>query len=362
MDKELELLTNNLNEYIEDGTNRSQPAIDKVLKDGELLTDRIATLGEEGSLSFSSNGGVKVKVAEESFVMHNNAITQTADKLGVNGKHVRDLINSDEQWQRDLIAHTLNQFSQHSTRNRVLVREVAGQVRAVLSDKYRRFNSHNIYSTFLEASANLGMQIIDAHYNDLITYIEVMYPKVFQVPTDNNGTEYLSFGSRLRHSDFGRSRLDMNMFTFKVKCLNGWVGESIMKQVHLGSTLPEAIEFANDTMEADTKAQQLALRDVVSSVLSGDNIQAVVKKIKESSQKKLDFKDEYKKLVAAGSLTKADVEVLDKIVTDGDPEQGMQGRNTLWKLSNGINALGNVSEDPTKKREFEELAGQLIDL
>lgn len=289
--------------------------------------------------------------------MHDNAIAQLGARFGVPTGYLKNLSRG-EQWQRELAAKTLNEFAGNIERERLLLRTVDGQMRAALSDRYRRINSMKVFLTFLLAAQEANSVLVDAHAGEVKNFMEVVHPEVVEFDTPNNGVEYVVFGARYRDSDFGAGASELRAFMLKVVCLNGMTGQQILKEVHLGGTIPENIEISQDTIVKDTEARAGFVRDAMNSVWKPQYKEMMVEKIKGASMKEVDVEKEVEKLPKLG-LSKEEANSLRTILINNDPENGLQGAPTLWKLTNGLTAMARDA-GPERGRELERIAGQMI--
>lgn len=332
--------------------------LERIERDNSMLQDFVLPLGEKSPITFEANGSIKMSFEGEQYSLHNNGLIQLAEKFGVPQKYLKYLNGT--EWGRQLAQKVLTEHKLNIARQRVLVRTVGNEARAVLSDKYRRLNSDQIYESFITESKNAGAYIYDAQYNDTKSYISTIIPQVFEVPTENNGTVFSVFGARIANSDFGDGALDVRAFQMNCVCLNGMVSETQLKQIHLGRRLPDNLNFSKKTYELDTSAMASAVKDIMKSVLSVDRIKQSAESIKAASSQLIDVEQEIKKLPRMGML-KNEVEQVERKLLQGSTEEGIQGKLSKWKLSQAITAVSNDIGD-RRKQELDELAGQLIKL
>jgi hypothetical protein len=151
----------------------------------------------------------------------------------------------------------------------------------------------------------------------------------------------------------------MRAFLLNGACLNGMVRESVMKQVHLGSRLPDNLQLSQETYELDTRTTVSAIRDLTRSLFGRENIMQKAIEIQGASEINVDFGSELNQLVKVGSLHKSDGENVDKILMRNDPNDGVQGGSTLWKLTQAITAHAR-DLDPFRSRELHEISGALL--
>lgn len=342
-----------------------QATMERLINEGKMAQDYIAPIGvnlkaQEHApvITFTGDNALMMNMPDGQFTMHDNAIGQMADRMGIPQRYLRSLA-SGEPWAIALAAYLLNQHSDWTQRSRVLVRTVGTQVRGILSDSYRRLNSVEILTAFVQEAAGQGAVISDAYMNDTKVWAETILPTPITVPTKNNGDVIIFAGARFSTSDYGDGAVDMRAFLLNGACLNGMVRESVMKQVHLGSKLPDNLALSQQTYELDTKTTVSAVKDLTKGLFSKDNLMAKAVEIQGASEVEVDFDRELKKLTSNGGLLKQEGKEVEKILMRNNPDDGVQGGATLWKLTQAITAHARELT-PERSRELHELSGQLL--
>lgn len=342
-----------------------QATMSRLIEEGKIAQDYIAPIGvnlkaQEHSpvITFSGESRLMMNMPDGQFSLHDNAIAQLADRMGIPQRYLRSLA-SGEPWAIMLAAHLLNQHSDWTQRSRVLVRTVGHQVRGVLSDSYRRLNSVEILTAFVQEAAGQGAVISDAYMNDTKVWAETILPTPVTVPTKNNGDVVIFAGARFSTSDYGDGAVDMRAFMLNGACLNGMVRESVMKQVHLGSKLPDNLALSQQTYELDTKTTVSAVQDLTRGLFSADTIKRKAYEIQGASEMEVDFDRELKKLTGNGWLLKQESKEVEKILMRNNPDDGVQGGATLWKLTQAITAHARELS-PERSRELHEISGELL--
>lgn len=342
-----------------------QETMSRLIEEGKIAQDYIAPIGvnlkaQEHSpvITFSGDSRLMMNMPDGQFSLHDNAIAQLADRMGIPQRYLRNLA-SGEPWAIMLAAHVLNQHSDWTQRSRVLVRTVGHQVRGVLSDSYRRLNSVEILTAFVQEAAGQGAVISDAYMNDTKVWAETILPTPITVPTKNNGDVIIFAGARFSTSDYGDGAVDMRAFMLNGACLNGMVRESVMKQVHLGSKLPDNLALSQQTYELDTKTTVSAVQDLTRGLFSADTIKRKAYEIQGASEMEIDFDRELKKLTGNGWLLKQESKEVEKILMRNNPDDGVQGGATLWKLTQAITAHARELS-PERSRELHEISGELL--
>ena len=360
------VVINKVQRMIDGKTADVQSTMERLVNEGKIQQDYIAPIGvnlkandHSPVITFDGQGdSLLMNMPDGQFDLHTNAIRQLADRMGIPQRYLLSLAGG-EAWARQLAATLLNEHSDWTQRSRVLVRTVGQQVRGVLSDSYRRLNSVEILTAFIQEAAGQGAVISDAYMNDTKVWAETILPTPITVPTAKNGDVVIFAGARFSTSDYGDGSVDMRAFLLNGACLNGMVRESVMRQVHLGSKLPDTIALSQRTYELDTQTTVSAVRDLTKGLFSKDNLMQKALEIQGASEIEVDMEKEIKKLTRDGGLLKAEGKEVEKILMKNDPDDGVQGASTLWKLTQAITAHARELT-PERSRELHEISGQLM--
>lgn len=360
-----QVVMNKVQKMIDGRSSDVHATMERLVNEGRIAQDYIAPIGanlkrneHHPVITFSGDEVLMMNMPYGQFSIHSNAVGQLANRMGVPQRYLRTLADG-EVWEKQLAARILNEHSGWTQRARVLVRTIGTQVRGVLSDSYRRLNSVQILTAFIEESGKQGAVVSDAYMNDTKVWAETILPQPFLVPTKNNGDVMIFAGARFSTSDYGDGAVDMRAFLLNGACLNGMVRESVMKQVHLGSKLPDNLSLSNRTYELDTKTTVSAVQDLTRGLYSTDNIMEKAYEIQGASEIEVDFEKEIKKLTKDGSLLKQEGQEVEKLLMKNDPEDGVQGGATLWKLTQAITAHARELS-PERSRELHEISGALM--
>jgi len=351
------VLQEKVSKRIELGKARAIKTLQQIQEDSAGLNDYHGYLGKGGNFSFHSNGVLKAVMGEENYSINSHAISQAGGRLGIPTKYIRELAQG-TKWERDLAANILNDHSENSKINKVLVRTVGDQVRGIVSERYKRLNTSGIYAQFLDATNRNSAVVIDAHLSETKSYLETMIPQMFKIETPNNGDVHVMFGARISNSDFGAGSLEVRTFMMQAVCLNGMVRESALKQKHLGSKISDDILSSQRTVDLDTEAQGSYVNDVVGTLLSKAGIKKQIESIQASSAKEMDMQGELKKL--SKSINKAEVSLVEKVLMENNPNDGIAGTGSAWKMSQAITAVARDTEDGMKRRDLEEIGGSYL--
>jgi hypothetical protein len=321
---------------------------------GSALTFDYGVEPEYAPLTVRVGGG-------EPMTIHRHALGQTAQKAGIPERYLTELVKSPEAWRRELAARTLNdhfnndrvESSEDLSTSRHLIRAVHGDVRAVLSDRYRRLDSRPLVDAFANSCNAIGAVPVQGTVTDVRVALKAFLPMVFEpVPG-----EVMCLGVEWSNSDFGAGKHACRAFIYRLWCLNGATMEDVLSQVHLGGRMADDIEFSDRTYRLDTAAQVSALQDVVKGTLGPKNVNTLLDTIKSANDKEIDWKNIASKL--SKKLLKEELKAV-RDAFDSEDVINLPPQKTLWRASNAVSWIAGHTEDATRKLELERLAGEVI--
>ena len=346
------------------GPDARQSILD-LLERGKVMRDYIVP---EKELNYASDGNSVLMAFSDtesgkgvSMSMHPNAIEQIGGRNKIPPSYIKMLYGG-KPWQKHLCAIILDKHAANPPDGKggnVLIRSVAGEARAMLSDKYRRLNMAPIFAAFANDAHKQGAMLWNGICGDLKSYLEVVVPTVHEINTPRNGTVFMAFGMRLSSSDFGTGSVEVRMFNVQGACANGMCYESLMREIHLGKRIDASnFTFSRRTYELDTETVRSAVSDITAEILSPSGIAKAVDRIMESSEEQIpDMAKAIKALPSVG-LTKEESEEVQRLLMTSDPDDGVQGELTKWKMQQAITAAARTAA-PVRMREMQEIAGNL---
>ena len=316
-------------------------------------------IGAELILPELQNDG-HTRFVPKNFTINMHAVRQVAAKLNIPATYLIDLLQGDG-WQKKLGYEILNTHNGWTDRNKMLLRTVGTDVRAFLSDSYRRLDSEMIFGTHIDELMSNGAQLADGYMDDTRFMVESLLPHPIEVHTELNGIIFLAFGVRMDSSDYGAKALDLRQFIMQGVCLNGMVRQSVLRQVHLGSKLPDNLSLSAETYKLDSMTTASAVRDLTKNLYSTEAIKDRMIEVKAASTEIVSADAVLTNLFKTGKLFKGETEEVGKLLMRNDPMTGIQGESTLWKLTQGITAYANNdSVDMIRRMELQEVAGDLF--
>jgi hypothetical protein len=294
-----------------------------------------------------------VSFRDENHGLHKNAFGQVVGRAGIPRAFANELQDSGDAWQRDLLAHNLNEiYAKQNTDKRYLARSVNGEIRGWMSDRYARYDSRPVLDTFIAGLQSIGALALNGTATDTRWSIKAVMPQVHEpVPG-----EVLVYGLELLNSDFGNGALHVRSFIDRLWCWNLCSGEDAIKKTHLGAKLGDDIQYSQKTYALQTETQASAVGDVVKHLLSADACEAMNATIAKAADNEVSW-DQVKgrlKTLRVGEQEKV------KDLFEGQDTYNLPEGKSVWRLSNAVSWLATGLEDAERKLDLERVAGKLV--
>lgn len=288
--------------------------------------------------------------------LHRHALGQLASKAGVPGAYLDTLATSDNGALREQAAQILTTHYRKTdlAASRHLVRTTEGEVRAVLSDRYRRLDSRILLESFAEVCQEYGALPVDATMSDVRVQLKAYLPVIFE-PVPN---EVMLVGLAWNNSDFGAGAHGASITVLRMWCTNKATGDVIIRQVHSGRRLEaEGVAFSPETIELDTRANASALKDIARSALGPGKVNALMQQIRDAHEQKMTW-DALRKRIANGT-TKSEQDQI-KAAFESDDTINMPAGQTAWRGSNAVSWIAGQVKDTDRRLDLERLSGALM--
>ena len=177
---------------------------------------------------------------------------QLADKLKIPFAYFERMRGE----QPALLDRNVNTWLQ-SDGDRRMIRTLDGQVRAVLSDRYRRLDNFDLAENVLPILQRLdGARFESVELTDTKMYLKVITPRVnFEVAPG----DIVQAGIVITNSEVGCGTLSVQPLVFRLVCRNGLIAsDHALRKTHVGRALGAETESVNvyrdDTLAADDRA------------------------------------------------------------------------------------------------------------
>lgn len=292
---------------------------------------------------------------QERYGITNVARRQLADKLKIPFAYFERM----REDQPRLLDDNINTWLHADDEPRML-RTLDGNVRAVLSNRYRRIDNHDLVETVYPILQQLpGMRFESHQLTDTRMYIKCVTTALrFEVAPG----DVVQGGLVVTNSEVGHGTLTIYPLIFRLVCRNGLiVQDRVLRKTHLGRMIESGqdgwVAYKDDTVEADDRALMLKVRDEVQSAVSEVTFTQAAQRLQQTLG-----------IPLKGNPVKA-VEVLAQRYTLNDVERGGVLRHLIeggslsaYGLINAVTHYSQEVEDYDRASDLEALGGKLIDL
>lgn len=309
--------------------------------------------------STSENGATSLVVEESggpvAYGVMPLARRQLADKLGIPYAYFERM----REKQPALLDSNANTWLQ-SESDRRLLRTLDGNVRAVLSDRYRRLDNYDLAEHVLPILQRLPEVVFESvELTETRMYVKCVTPRLkFEMAPG----DIVQAGIAISNSEVGQGTLSVQPLLFRLVCCNGLiVADRALRKTHVGRALGQEDDgvtvYQDDTLRADDRAFFLKVRDVVQAAVSEVTFRQAALKMQRTMGIRLTGDPVQSVEVLAQRYTLTDAErsgVLRHLVMEGD----LSG----YGLVNAVTHYSQEVEDYDRATEFEALGGKLIEL
>jgi hypothetical protein len=323
-------------------------------------------------LSMNNDGAAPVLTLDlgtgaKDFPIQRHAHQQIAEFVGVPWKFYERLLGGYQQ----VLFNTVNGLltagpSQPNKVEKRMVRTLDGQVRAVLSDKYRPRDNDGLLNHLLPVFNEFpGVQFKRCDLSDTKLYIKTFDPNherrvVTPYAPENRVGEVVRFGVIITNSEVGAGALTVAPYSDVLSCRNGQVHTEFGKRsVHLGKRLGDEDQasqwFSDETIEKDDLAFYAKAADVLRGCLTSAVFDAIAADMQDLANIRI-----------AAPATEAIEEVATRLgMTDGEKGTMLDhliagGDLSGWGYMQAATRTARDLDDADRQTEIEQRVGSKL--
>ena len=182
----------------------------------------------------------------------------------------------------ELLLENVKHWIGQSTDTR-MVRTLDGNVRAFLSQKYRRLDNFDLASQVLPMLNEVNAQVESCEVTDNKLYIKAITHKI---QAEVKPGDVVSAGIIISNSETGHGSLSIKPLIFRLVCSNGAIADDLaMKKYHAGKSQDWAeIEYSSETEAAEDTAYWLKVRDLVKHTLTEVTFDKMVERMRTGTK------------------------------------------------------------------------------
>lgn len=279
---------------------------------------------------------------------------QIADRLGIPTRYYRRL----REEAPELLDRNVGYWFAN-VGDRRLIRMLDGDVRAFLSDRYRRIDNidlmHNAILPALGGDDGLHFQV--AALSDSRMHLNIILPRV---QAEIRVGDVVQAGVQISNSEIGSGALRVLPRLWRLVCLNGMIVPSkAMSKYHVGRKADEdAYEiYRDDTLAADDVAFYLKVRDALTAALDETRFESLVATLRDAAESTPIVNP-----VAATRMLTQKYDLADTESTSILRHLSLGGDLSQWGLVNALTAAAKDADDFAREAEIEMLGGEVAAL
>ena len=242
-----------------------------------------------------------------------------------------------------------------------MIRVLDGNVRAFLSDRYRRLDNLELCAAVLP--------VINKMKNSVIESCEVtpthLYLKVVnrRVKAEVRVGDVVQAGFVVSNSEVGLGSLRVEPLVFRIVCKNGLICKDLaQKKYHVGRQVNASDDsayelYSEETLAQDDKTFFLKVQDIVRSAVDETRFMLTVDKMREATQ--IPLKHDPVKSV---ELLADKFQLTENERGDILRQLFMGADNSRYGLVNAVTAASKIAKSYERATELERIGGEILSL
>lgn len=244
---------------------------------------------------------------------------------------------------------------------RRMIRVLDGNVRAFLSDRYRRLDNLELCAAILP--------VINEMKNSVIESCEVtpthLYLKVVnrRLKAEVRVGDVVQAGFVVSNSEVGLGSLRVEPLVFRLVCKNGLICKDLaQKKYHVGRQVNASDDsayelYSEETLAQDDKTFFLKVQDIVRSAVDEARFMLTVDRMREATQ--IPLKHD---LVKSVELLADKFQLTENERGDILRQLFMGADNSRYGLVNAVTAASKIAKSYERATELERIGGEILSL
>jgi len=276
---------------------------------------------------------------------------QIGARLGIPAKYY-DAMKAEAP---DLLATNVNAWFRLKPERR-MVRSLGGDVRAFLSNKYRRREHEDLAKVSLPILADIpDVRIASCEITERRMYIQALAPRI---TGEVKVGDAVQAGVVISNIEIGHGAVSVSPLIYRLRCLNGMISaDGRFRAYHVGKQVDDTEElWQDDTRKADDDAIMLKVRDMVRAAVDETAFRVRLGKLADLTEQKITGDPSKVVEVLANKVSASEFEaggILRSLIEGGDL--------SAWGLLNAVTAQAHTGTYD-RAVELEQAGGLLLDL
>lgn len=308
-------------------------------------TRRVGFFDVTGEAGFEGDFAITIDgIDGQQFRVNDNAHQQIGGRLGIPRKYYERMRKDAPQLLQRNVEHWL--ISEPEKR---MFRTLDGDLRAVLSDRYRRLDNYDLAQHLLpELGAIDGLEYFVTALTPERMFIRATLPRL---QGEVKRGDIVQAGVEISNSEIGHGSLQVRPYLLRLVCLNGMVSNVALRKYHAGARIQETEDvlgiFRDETIAADDRVLFMKAADLVRACLTEVSFNRIIEQLRD---------------IADGDQIAAPVAAVETLSQKLDLTEG-EGQTVLSFLASGgdLSQWGAVNA-LTQAAKSAETFGRLVEL
>ena len=318
--------------------NRQKANSRDVIVDGRKLQASVFNVTAEEGIGLFLGEGEAIPLTEW-------AHQQLANKTDIPMRYY----NRIREAQRfELLAENANAWIKEKERR--LIRILDGNVRAILSDRYRPMDNHDLLFAALDEFKQHGVDIHRCDLTEQYMYMKVVQPHEIREIKEN---DKVVPGLILSNSEVGAGSFKVEPFILRLICNNGLIGEQVIRKIHLGERRDIGDIWSDKTLKMKDEVLWSEVKDVIKATFDPTIFNEWVDKLKRGTEVEVESPTTAVDSVAAKYSISEEKkrDLLDYFTTQEAPTQ--------WGLANAVTRMAQQEEKAENQVELEKVGNDV---
>ena len=291
-----------------------------------------------------------------SFSVGDVAHQQIATRLGIPYRYYTKMQNDAPE----LLDRNINTWFERTPERR-MIRVLDGNVRAFLSDRYRRLDNLELCAAVLPVINEMkGANIESCEVTPTHLYLKVVNR---QLKAQVKVGDVVQAGFVVSNSEVGLGSLRVEPLVFRLVCKNGLICKDLaQKKYHVGRQVnvsdDSAYElYSDETLAQDDKTFFMKVQDVVRCAVDEAKFMLTVDKMREATQIPLKHEP-----VKAVELLADKFQLTENERGDILRQLFMGADNSRYGLVNAVTAASKIAKSYERATDLERIGGEILSL
>lgn len=332
--------------------------INETKRDFVVPTEKLLAEASDEGLKLTFTNGVK-----HEFGLTSWAAGQLAGYADIPKQYFDRVSAENPQLMARNVNHGLERAATARTLESRLVRTLDGNVRGLLSSRYRILDAHDMLETVFPVIAEKGMSVVSSEVTERRLFIKALSPNL---QAEVKKGDVVQYGLVISTSDVGAGSVRVEPLLYRLVCENGLISSTAIRKFHVGKNQAEEDirELLSDkTRELTDAAFWAQVRDVVLGSMRPENFEREIDRLRLAANEPIKNFDLPRvvelTMKATGLSGEGKKNSIVAALASGNEGAGL----TKWGLINSFTRAAYAEENSYEEAiEIERAAGLILEL